>query len=53
MDLRLNLAEDLLRGSGLSIAQIAYAAGFNSQSHLTTAMRRYRGVTPALYRTES
>lgn len=30
MDLRLNLAEDLLRGSGLSIAQIAYAAGFST-----------------------
>lgn len=53
MDLRLNLAQDLLRGSGLSIAQIAYAAGFNSQSHLTTAMRSYRGVTPALLRSES
>lgn len=53
MDLRLNLVEDLLRGSALSIAQIAYAAGFNSQSHLTTAMRRYRGVTPALFRSES
>jgi len=52
MHLRLNLAEDLLRASNLSIAQIAYSAGFNSQSHLTTVMRRYRGVTPALVRSK-
>ena len=50
MHLRLNLAEELLMGSILSIAQIAYSTGFNSQSHLTTAMRRYRGVTPAMLR---
>lgn len=50
IELRLNAAEDLLRSHGLSIAQVAYATGFNSQSHLTTTMRKHRGTTPALLR---
>ena len=32
------------------IAEIAYACGFSSQSHLTTTCRNVTGVTPAAYR---
>jgi len=49
--LRLDLAEKLLLSSTISLADIAYRTGFSSQSHLTTAMRQYRGHTPAQLRT--
>ena len=44
---RLDRAEELLRGTRLSIAEIALAVGFSDQSALTRAFRRRRGVTPA------
>ena len=50
INLRLDLAEKLLLVSTISLADIAYLAGFSSQSHLTTAMRQYRGHTPAQLR---
>jgi len=50
VNLRLDLAEKLLAETDITIAEIAYLSGFSSQSHLTSAMRRYRRVTPALVR---
>jgi AraC family transcriptional regulator len=50
INLRLDLAEKLLLASTISLADIAYQTGFSSQSHLTTAMRQYRGHTPAQLR---
>lgn len=47
---RLQRAEDLLRGSALPVADIAYAVGFSSQSHLTQHFRRCCGITPARLR---
>jgi AraC family transcriptional regulator len=47
---RLAAAERLLAESDLSIAAIAYASGFSSQSRLTTTMRRHKNVTPAQLR---
>jgi len=41
----------LPRHQGLSIAEIAYAIGFNSQSHFSDAFRRQFGVTPSRART--
>ena len=46
LDLRLDFAERLLAGSRMAIADIAHLAGFSSQSHFTTVMKQYRGVTP-------
>ena len=43
---RLDRATRLLRGSGLPLVRIAEECGFSSQSALTTAMRRYLGLTP-------
>jgi AraC-like DNA-binding protein len=48
--IRLDRAEDLLRESRLSIAEIALAVGFSDQSALTRSFRRRRGTTPAAFR---
>ncbi len=46
LDLRLDFAERLLAESRMTIADIAHLAGFSSQSHFTTVMKKYRQVTP-------
>ena len=46
--LRLEHARRLLRTSS-SIAQVAAAAGFSDQSHLTRFFRRVYGMTPGVY----
>jgi len=43
---RLNRAARLLRESPLPLVRIAEECGFSSQSALTTATRRYLGLTP-------
>jgi AraC family transcriptional regulator len=49
--LRLDAAVEMLRrDSSASIAEIALACGFASQSHLTEVMRRRLGVTPSALR---
>ncbi len=47
---RLDRAEELLRGTRLSISEIALAVGFSDQTALTRSFRRRRGVTPAALR---
>jgi AraC-like DNA-binding protein len=47
---RLDEAERLLRASRLSIAEIALRVGFSDQTALTRALKRRRGVTPAVVR---
>ena len=49
---RLDRAEDLLRETGLSIAEVALAVGFSDQSALTRSFRRRRGTTPGALRRE-
>lgn len=48
--LRLRQARHLLGVSRHSIAEVAHACGFASQQHMTNAMRRHVGVTPARFR---
>lgn len=43
-------AQELLSGSSMPLAQIAYACGYSSQSHFTTAFRAETGLTPGAYR---
>lgn len=50
VNLRLDLAEDLLRTTRLTISEIASKAGFSSQAHLTSTMRRERCITPGQIR---
>ncbi|MGH7124599.1 MAG: helix-turn-helix domain-containing protein [Stellaceae bacterium] len=47
---RLDRAEELLRETRVSIAEIALAVGFSDQTALTRSLRRRRGVTPAALR---
>lgn len=49
---RIEAARALLGATDHSIADIAYATGFSSQSHMTTTFRREIGVTPAQLRSE-
>jgi AraC family transcriptional regulator len=43
-------AKHLLEQGDASLSQVAYAAGFADQSHLTRAIRGATGLTPARYR---
>jgi AraC family transcriptional regulator len=47
---RIERAQELLRMTGLSVAEIAAAVGFAGQSHFCTAFSRETGVTPTRYR---
>jgi AraC family transcriptional regulator len=49
---RVERAKLLLQDDSLSIAQVAFAAGFAHQSHLARHMKRLLGVTPAAARKE-
>jgi AraC family transcriptional regulator len=50
MERRVQRALELLRDGNRTIAEIAHAAGFASQSHLTTNFRRVTGLTPGRFR---
>ncbi len=46
---RIQISKDLLKDRELSIADVAYASGFNSQSYFTSVFRREIGCTPTQY----
>ncbi|WP_161497190.1 helix-turn-helix domain-containing protein [Bradyrhizobium nitroreducens] len=51
LQLRVEQARRLLAGSSIrSLPEIALACGFSHQQHLTSAFRRFTGLTPAAYR---
>lgn len=50
LDRRIGLARRRLCETSQSIAEIAYEAGFSSQSHMTDLFRRFLGTTPGKYR---
>lgn len=50
IDRRMTRIKDMLIHSPDSIAEIAYAAGFSSQSHMTQSFKRRVGSTPAQWR---
>ncbi len=47
---RVGRARQLLESGRMPLPEIALAAGFASQAHLTTQFRRQVGITPAAYR---
>lgn len=50
---RLVRAQQLLRGTQMAIAAIAYEVGFGSQSHMATVFRRTLQTTPSQYRQQA
>ncbi len=53
MRLRLDEAERCLRETDIPLSEIAASLGFSSQSHMTTALRKYRHLTPGELRRRS
>lgn len=47
---RAHRARQLLEANRMPLAEVALAAGFANQAHLTTLFKRVVGVTPAAYR---
>jgi AraC family transcriptional regulator len=50
LERRVERAKQLLADPAQEIVQVALAAGFASQEHMTTVFRRLTGTTPARYR---
>ena len=50
---RVETAKRLLRETELTVAEVAYRVGCNSQSRLTLLFRRHMGVTPTAYRKDT
>ncbi|MEM8851304.1 MAG: AraC family transcriptional regulator [Pseudomonadota bacterium] len=53
LNLRLQEAQRLLIRTEMPLAEIAFATGFSSQSHMTSTMKRSWGVTPGRLRAEA
>lgn len=47
---RINKSVDLIRDTDMSIAQIAAAVGFCSQSYYTDNFRKEKGITPKKFK---
>jgi AraC family transcriptional regulator len=47
---RIERAKKMLEETELPISEIALLSGFSSQSHFTTAFRRFAGATPKVFR---
>ena len=50
---RLERAKQLLRDPRVSLSEVSLQIGFADQSHLTTVFRRFVGVTPSKFRSQS
>lgn len=51
IELRMIAIKDQLANTNTPLAEVAYGAGFSSQSHMTTSFSKRMGVTPGKYRT--
>jgi AraC-like DNA-binding protein len=48
---RISRSRELMRGTSMTIAEIALAVGFLTQAHFTTVFKRFVGYTPRQWRT--
>lgn len=48
-NIRLKKAAELLSEKKINISQVAYMVGFSSQTHFSTAFRKYYGISPTEY----
>jgi AraC-like DNA-binding protein len=47
---RIRRAEELMRDTTMTIMEIAFAVGFQTQAHFTTVFKRFAGSTPRHWR---
>ena len=47
---RIERAQEMLIGTGMSLVDVALSVGFQSQSHFTTVFKRYAGQPPRAWR---
>ncbi|HVI47644.1 MAG TPA: AraC family transcriptional regulator [Chitinophaga sp.] len=47
---KLSLAEIRLKHSDMRLNEIAFELGFTDESHLTKTFKKYKGISPAMYR---
>lgn len=52
-EIRISAAKDLLTNSNLSISEIAFRCGFNSQSYFSDSFKRAVGISPNSFRKNS
>lgn len=48
-NLRLEQAAKLIQEGNINITQVAYAVGFNNQTHFSTVFKRHYGMTPSAF----
>jgi len=48
--MRMELASEMLKAGGKTIAEVAEASGFSSASYFSSAFKEYFGVAPAVYK---
>ena len=48
-NIRLEQAITLLKEGKINITQVAYAVGYNNQTHFSTVFKRQYGMTPSEY----
>lgn len=48
--IRVNHAKKLLSDGEMSVKEVAYAAGFNSQSYFSKIFKKYTGIAPSEYK---
>ena len=52
-NLRLEQAARLIRENKINVTQVAYAVGFNNQTHFSTVFKKHYGMTPTEYQSAS
>ena len=48
-NLRLEQAARLIKERKINVTQVAYAVGFNNQTHFSTIFKKHFGMTPTEY----
>ncbi len=52
-NIRLEQAAQLIKKGKINITQVAYAVGFNNQTHFSTVFKKHFGMTPTEYAQET
>ncbi|MDR1557789.1 MAG: response regulator [Tannerellaceae bacterium] len=52
-NIRLKQAAEFLKGKKMNVSQVAYAVGFANQTHFSTTFKKFYGISPMEYITQS